>query len=254
MLLWLDTFTERFAPEIAVDAIRVLEDAGFDVEVSGSGRCCALTWISTGQLGAARRILRRTVDDLAEHARRGMVIVGLEPSCTAVLRSDALELLGEEDAAARDVAAATRTLAEQLASARPDWSPPSLAGAQVVAQPHCHHHAVLGWAADEILLRAAGATVTRLGGCCGLAGNFGVERGHHEVSVAVAETELLPAVRAAPDGAVVLADGFSCRTQLDQLSERHGLHLAQLLASRLGDHPPLADGAEPGSTEVTGPG
>jgi len=90
----------------------------------------------------------------------------------------------------------------------------------------------MGWEADAKLLEAAGATVRRLGGCCGLAGNFGVERGHYDVSVAVAETALLPAVRDAAD-AVVLADGFSCRTQLDQLAHVSGIHLAQLLASRL---------------------
>jgi Fe-S oxidoreductase len=103
----------------------------------------------------------------------------------------------------------------------------------VVAQPHCHHAAVLGWAADARLLERAGATVTRLGGCCGLAGNWGVERGHHDVSVTIAEQQLLPAVRAAVDDVVVLADGFSCRTQLDQLSDRQGQHLAQLLAAHL---------------------
>ena len=111
-----------------------------------------------------------------------------------------------------------------------------LAGAEVVAQPHCHHASVLGWSADETLLRRAGASLTRVGGCCGLAGNFGVERGHYDVSAAVAETALLPAVRAAP-GAVVLADGFSCRTQLDQLAGVSGIHLAQLLASRLAEPP-----------------
>jgi Fe-S oxidoreductase len=87
----------------------------------------------------------------------------------------------------------------------------------------------MGWDADRSLLGAAGAEVQRVGGCCGLAGNFGAERGHYDVSVAVAETALLPAVRAASPGAVVLADGFSCRTQLAALSERRGLHLAQLL-------------------------
>jgi Fe-S oxidoreductase len=102
-----------------------------------------------------------------------------------------------------------------------------------VAQPHCHQHAVLGWEADAALLRAAGAAVNAVGGCCGLAGNFGVERGHYDVSVAVAEIALLPAVRAAGAGATVLADGFSCRTQLDQLAGVHGTHLAELLASRL---------------------
>jgi len=102
-----------------------------------------------------------------------------------------------------------------------------------VAQPHCHQHAVLGFTADSDLLTGAGARLQALGGCCGLAGNFGVERGHYEVSVAVAEQALLPAVRGAGPATVLLADGFSCRTQLDQLSSRTGLHLAQLLASRL---------------------
>ena len=123
---------------------------------------------------------------------------------------------------------ATRTLAELLAGT-PGWAPPSLDGLQVVAQPHCHHHAVMGWSADAALLRTAGATVTRLGGCCGLAGNWGVERGHHEVSLAVAAQQLLPAVQDLDPAAVVLADGFSCRTQLDQLTDRRGIHLAELL-------------------------
>jgi Fe-S oxidoreductase len=91
----------------------------------------------------------------------------------------------------------------------------------------------MGWDADSALLARAGAQVRAVGGCCGLAGNFGVERGHYDVSVAVAQTALLPAVRDAPPGAVVLADGFSCRTQLDQLGQVTGVHLAQLLASHL---------------------
>jgi len=100
-----------------------------------------------------------------------------------------------------------------------------------VVQPHCHHASVIGWDADAALLARTGATVTRVGGCCGLAGNFGVEQGHYEVSVAVAEHDLLPAVRAAGEGAVVLADGFSCRTQLDDLAGVRALHLAELLAA-----------------------
>jgi Fe-S oxidoreductase len=160
-----------------------------------------------------------------------MPVVGVEPSCTAVLRGEAVALV--DDPAAERVAAATRTLAELL-TATPGWEPPSLAGVEVVAQPHCHHHSVMGWSTDERLLRSAGATVTRVGGCCGLAGNWGVERGHHDVSVAIAEQALLPAVGAAGPDAVVLADGFSCRTQLDQLAGRRGVHLAQLLARHTG--------------------
>ena len=125
------------------------------------------------------------------------------------------------------MAAATTTLAELLA-ATPGWVPPDLRGTTVIAQPHCHHHAVMGWQADADLLAATGATVRRLSGCCGLAGNFGVEIGHYAVSVAVAEQQLLPALDADPD-AVVLADGFSCRTQVDDLRGRASVHLAQLL-------------------------
>jgi Fe-S oxidoreductase len=167
--------------------------------------------------------------------RSGVPIVGLEPSCTAVLRGEIAELL-PEDPRAPKVRAATRTLAELLA-ATGTWSPPDLAGVRAVAQPHCHHHAVMGWHRDSELLARAGAEVSAVGGCCGLAGNFGVERGHYEVSLAVAQTALLPAVRGAAPGTVVLADGFSCRTQLDQLARVRGVHLAQLLASRLEDRP-----------------
>ncbi|WP_232807065.1 FAD-binding and (Fe-S)-binding domain-containing protein [Geodermatophilus chilensis] len=224
--LWVDSFTDHFAPEVAEATAAVLEDAGYRVQVPPAEACCGLTWITTGQLDAARRTLGRTVELLAPLVDAGVPVVGVEPSCTAVLRHEALELVG--GAAAERVAAGTRTLAELLRQT-PGWTPPSLVGVEVVAQPHCHHHAVLGWATDERLLREAGATVTRVGGCCGLAGNWGVERGHHEVSVAIAEHQLLPAVRAAGPDAVVLADGFSCRTQLDQLADREAVHLAQLL-------------------------
>ncbi len=228
VLLWPDTFTDHFAPQIGIAAVRVLEDAGFTVSIPRRTACCALTWISTGQLDAARRILRRTVADLLPAAQAGIPIVGLEPSCTATLRSDSMELL--DAPAATAVAGATHTLAELLATV-PDWQPPRLSGARVLAQPHCHHAAVMRWDADERLLRAAGANLTRVAGCCGLAGNFGVERGHYEVSVAVAETALLPAVRGAPAETTVLADGFSCRTQLADLAERPAVHLAELLAA-----------------------
>jgi FAD/FMN-containing dehydrogenase/Fe-S oxidoreductase len=228
--LWVDSFTDHFAPEVAEAVARVLEAAGYRVQVPGDETCCGLTWITTGQLDAARAILARTVAALAPIVDAGIPVVGVEPSCTAVLRGDAVELVG--GAEAERLAAGTRTLAELL-SATPGYAPPSLAGLDVVAQPHCHHAAVLGWSADEALLERAGARVTRLGGCCGLAGNWGVERGHHDVSVTIAGQQLLPAVRDLPEDAVVLADGFSCRTQLDQLAGRRGSHLAELLARKL---------------------
>jgi len=238
-VLWVDTFTDHFTPAVGQAAVRMLEVAGYSARVTEKAVCCGLTWISTGQLDGARRQLRRSLDALAPYD--GIPIVGLEPSCTAVLRSDITELLPDDPRAVR-VKAATKTLAEQL-RATEGWTPPSLDGVHGVAQPHCHQHAVLGWDADATLLEDAGADISAVGGCCGLAGNFGVERGHYDVSTAVAETALLPAVRSAvrsaggaAGGAVVLADGFSCRTQLDQLAQVSGTHLAQLLASRL-EHP-----------------
>ncbi|MDX6311888.1 MAG: hypothetical protein QOF44_1352, partial [Streptomyces sp.] len=227
VVLWVDTFTDHFSPEVGIAAVRVLEAAGFSVRIPPRRLCCGLTWISTGQLDAARRILRRSVASLAPEAERGVPIVGLEPSCTAVFRGDAEHLLPDDPHRAA-VAGATRTLAELLTER--DAPLPDLTGVRAVAQPHCHQHAVMGWATDRALLEKAGATVEAVGGCCGLAGNFGAERGHYEVSAAVAETSLLPAVRAADEGTSLLADGFSCRTQLDQLAGRRGVHLAQLLA------------------------
>ncbi len=226
VVVWADTFTDGFAADAGRAAVEVLERAGLRVGVVGESACCGLTWVSTGQLSAARRIVRRTLDVLHPYVERGVPVVGLEPSCLATLRSDAVELT--DDPRAAEVAAGVRSLAEVL-SGLGGWTPPDLSGTTVVVQPHCHHASVVGWQADADLLARTGASVTRVGGCCGLAGNFGVEKGHYEVSVAVAEHDLLPAVRAAGEGAVVLADGFSCRTQLADLVDVRAIHLAQLL-------------------------
>jgi FAD/FMN-containing dehydrogenase/Fe-S oxidoreductase len=233
VVVWADTFTRAFAPQLCEAAVAVLTEAGFDVVVPGRASCCGLTWISTGQLDGAKARLRAAVADLAEYAERGLTIVGLEPSCTAVFRGDLPELL--DDPRARAVAAATWTLAETLVG--PDdaprdlsWLYGRLSGQRVIAQPHCHQHAVMGYDADLAVLRAAGAEVETISGCCGLAGNFGMERGgHYAVSVAVAEHALLPALRAAPEGTRLLADGFSCRTQAGQLAGWPAVHLAELL-------------------------
>ncbi|NUP29502.1 MAG: (Fe-S)-binding protein, partial [Nocardia sp.] len=189
--------------------------------------CCGLTWISTGQLDGARARLRATLGALEDHVRAGGQVVGLEPSCTAALRADLPELL-PEDPRSVPVAAAVRTLAEFL-TAQPDWRPPNRAGRSMVVQPHCHHYSVLGFEADRRIFAQMGVDVTEIAGCCGLAGNFGMQKGHYEISTAVAANGILPAVdRAGPD-AVVVADGFSCRTQAAQLAGRRGRHLAQIL-------------------------
>jgi Fe-S oxidoreductase len=226
VVLWADSFTNHFSAQAGQAAVRVLERAGLRVALVDRSACCGLTWVSTGQLTAARRIMQSTVATLHTYVASGAVVVGLEPSCLATLRSDAVELTGDPRAA--EVAASVRSLAEVL-QGLPDWEPPRLDGLEIVVQPHCHHASVVGWQPDADLLARTGASVTRVGGCCGLAGNFGAVEGHYEVSVAVAEHDLLPAVRAAGPDAVVLADGFSCRTQLADLADVPALHLAELL-------------------------
>ncbi|MEV6835299.1 FAD-binding and (Fe-S)-binding domain-containing protein [Streptomyces sp. NPDC051133] len=224
--VWPDTFTEHLSPSVGRAAVRVLEAAGLRVALPptlvprggaiGDGRtrsvaalltarrgrvCCGLTYVSTGQLDRARAVLRRTLDLMEPVLRAGVPVVVLEPSCAAALRSDLPELLPDDPRAAR-LAAAVLTFAETLERHAPHWSPPAV-DRPVTGQTHCHQHAVLGDTADRRLRESAGLTGELSGGCCGLAGNFGFERGHFEVSRACAEDQLLPALREAPEGALV---------------------------------------------------
>ncbi|CAL9478878.1 FAD-binding and (Fe-S)-binding domain-containing protein [Streptomyces sp. enrichment culture] len=256
VVLWPDTFTEHLSPSVGRAAVRVLEAAGLRVALppvlrTGRARladgrsrtaaglltarrgrvCCGLTYVSTGQLDRARTVLRRTLDLMEPVLESGAPVVVLEPSCAAALRADLPDLLPEDPRAAR-LAGRVLTFAEALERHAPHWRPPRL-DRPVTGQTHCHQHAVLGDTADRRLRAAAGLAGDLSGGCCGLAGNFGFERGHYEVSAACAEEQLLPAVRSAPEGAVVLADGFSCRTQLEQLGGVRGRHLAEVLAEAL---------------------
>ncbi|MGW4020857.1 FAD-binding and (Fe-S)-binding domain-containing protein [Streptomyces sp. NPDC005009] len=256
VVLWPDTFTEHLSPSVGRAAVRVLEAAGLRVALPptlrpgsrpvGDARsrsalslltarrgrvCCGLTYISTGQLDRARAVLRRTLDLLEPVLATDAPLVVLEPSCAATLRTDAPELLHDDPRVAR-LAARVLTFAEALERHAPDWTPPVL-NRPVTGQTHCHQHAVLGEAPDRRLRAAAGLTGELAGGCCGLAGNFGFEEGHYEVSAACAEDRLLPSLRETPEDAVVLADGFSCRTQLEQLAGVRGRHLAEVLAAAL---------------------
>ena len=229
-LVWADSFSQTLDGAGARAVVDVLEANGF-APIVAPDACCGLTWITTGQLTGAKKHLASLLGILAPFAAAGIPIVGVEPSCTAVLRDDLADLL-PEDPRSMLVSGATHTLAEVL-SAVPESSRnlPSLEGVEIVAQPHCHHYSVMGWDTDQALLESLGARVTRLEGCCGLAGNFGMEAGHYDLSVAVASHSLLPSLSAQPD-AVYLADGFSCRTQAAQLAGRGGTHLATLLAGR----------------------
>ncbi|MFK0061984.1 FAD-binding and (Fe-S)-binding domain-containing protein [Streptomyces werraensis] len=257
VVLWPDTFTEHLSPSVGRAAVRVLEAAGMRVVLPptlrprsggrvGDARsrsplslltarrgqvCCGLTYISTGQLDRARAVVRRTLDLLEPVLATDAPLVVLEPSCAAALRTDAPELVHDDPRAAQ-LASRVVTFAETLERYAPDWTPPAV-NRPVTGQTHCHQHAVLGDGPDRRLREAAGLTGELAGGCCGLAGNFGFERGHEDVSRACAEEQLLPSVREAPQDAVVQADGFSCRTQLEQLGGVRGRHLAEILAEAL---------------------
>jgi FAD/FMN-containing dehydrogenase/Fe-S oxidoreductase len=244
VVLWPDTFSTFFHPAVARSAVRVLEDAGFRVTVPRQAVCCGLTWISTGQLGTARKVMERNLRALRPWIEAGTPVVGLEPSCTAVFRADAPELMPDDQDVQR-LAGQFLTFSELLLNRAPDgWSPPVLTRAATV-QTHCHQHAVTGFDADRELMGRAGLDATVLDeGCCGLAGNFGFERGHAELSMAIGELGVLPAVREAAPSALVIADGFSCRTQIEQGGTgRRALHLAEALALGL-DGPAPADHAE----------
>ena len=233
VVLWPDTFTNNFEPSVARAAVAVLEAAGFGVDVPHAPVCCGLTWISTGQLGIAKRVLRRTLGELGPALRSGTPVVVLEPSCAAVFRSDLPELMfGDEDA--HRLSKQTYTLGELLHAKAPDWEPPQTAASALV-QPHCHQHAIMGYDHEKQLLEDACVQAEVLdAGCCGLAGNFGFEKGHHDVSVACAEDKLMPAIRDADPGTLVLADGFSCRTQIRELApDRQPMHIAEVLAAGL---------------------
>jgi FAD/FMN-containing dehydrogenase/Fe-S oxidoreductase len=236
ILLWVDSFTDSFTPTGAQAAKELLEHIGYQVLIPDEAACCGLTWISTGQLDGAKKRLTNLLRVLSPYVEQGMEIVGLEPSCTAVLRSDLLDLLPQYPRAVK-VAQATRTVAEVISrvpsNPKLKWKAPDLSHMNLVVQPHCHQHAVMGFRDDQEILQSTGITFKQLAGCCGLAGNFGMERGHYDLSVAVAENALLPALRARDTKTVFLADGFSCRTQAEQLEGVDGITLAQLLMSAI---------------------
>ncbi|MEU1101768.1 FAD-binding and (Fe-S)-binding domain-containing protein [Streptomyces tibetensis] len=236
-VLFVDSFTRAFRPQVAGAASRVLADAGVPC-TPRDGLCCGLTWVSTGQLATARKIMGRTVAALDNGDDRPIIVA--EPSCAAALKRDVPELLGSE--AARRVADRVQTFTGALSDlADPGWTPPPLPE-NVVLQTHCHEYATFKGRRPADLLRRLGVrTVDEAEGCCGLAGNFGFEAQHYDTSIAVADLALTPRLDAL-DGRPVVADGFSCATQIDHLAgdqDVRALHLAELLD-------PAAD--QPGET------
>jgi Fe-S oxidoreductase len=230
VVLWPDTFTNYLQPDIGQAAVEVLEAAGYRVELPPAGLCCGRPLYDYGMLRLAKRRLRRVMDALSPEIAAGTPIVGLEPSCVAVFRDELVNLFPDEHA--DRLSKQTLHLSELLE--RDGWSPPRLVRTAVL-HGHCHHKAVMKTDAEEAVLRRLGLELDVLdAGCCGLAGSFGYERGErYDVSMKAGERSLFPAVRRAPDDALVIADGFSCRQQMAHGTGRRALHLAEVLALAL---------------------
>jgi FAD/FMN-containing dehydrogenase/Fe-S oxidoreductase len=235
IVLWPDTFTNHFHPEIGVAAVEVLEQAGYRVEVPDVHVCCGRPLYDYGMLDLARRYLLRTLDLLRDDIRAGVPVVGLEPSCLAVFRDELPNMLPHDEDAKR-LSRQSFHFSEFLD--REGIAPPRL-HRDAVLHGHCHHRATGSIDAEQRLLERMGVQVeVSDSGCCGMAGSFGFEAGHYEVSMACGERALLPNVRRASRGTLLVADGFSCRTQIEQAKDgRRALHVAQVMQLAL-DHGP----------------
>ena len=230
VLLWPDTFTNFFSPRIGFAAVRVLEAAGFGIVLPETRLCCGRPFYDFGWLAQAKRYWRRILARLRNEIRAGTPVVGLEPSCVSAFRDELVNLF-PHDEDARRLAQQVKTLAEFLRDV--DWQPPRHT-AKALVHAHCHHRAVLGLEADRALLDRLGLDWTLLdSGCCGLAGSFGFERDKYELSLAIGERVLLPAVRNAAPETLIVSDGFSCREQIAHGTERRAMHLAEVIAQAL---------------------
>ncbi len=237
VVLFADTFNNYLHPEPMKAATEALESAGFRVVVPMEHLCCGRPLYDYGMLDTARIFWRRMLSVLRPQIEAGVHVVGVEPSCVASFRDELPNLMPHDEDAKR-LSLQTLTLAEFLGSHAPDgWEPPRL-DRQAIVHGHCHHEATMGFDAEEKLMERMGLDFEVLdSGCCGMAGSFGFERGHYDISVAIGERRLLPAVREASPETLILADGFSCKTQVAELTERRALHLAQALAMAR-DHGP----------------
>jgi Fe-S oxidoreductase len=235
-ILWPDTFTNHFYPDAGRAAVEVLEAAGFQILVPARSLCYGRPLYDFGMLGTAKKLLREVLDTLRPWIEAGVPVVGLEPSCVAVFRDELTNLFPHDEDAKR-LNRQTNLLSEYLNRDAKDLRPPPLRRKALV-HSHCHHRAVMKTDDEEAVHRKLGLDLQMLdSGCCGMAGSFGFERDHFAVSRAVGELVLLPAVRAAPEDTLIITNGFSCHQQIEQLTGRRPLHLAQVLrmALRQGD-------------------
>ena len=235
VLLWTDTWNNYYHPQTLSAAETLLTQAGFRVETPQGHICCGRPLYDFGLLGAARAYLAKVLDRMAPQIDAGTPFIFLEPSCASVFKDELPELF-PDNARAKRLSGLVWLLADWLNAKAPGFAAGRLKGAHILVHGHCHHKAVFGGPANEIaLLRQAGATVEPIqAGCCGMAGPFGFEADKFEVSKTIANDGLLPAVQAAGPMTLIVADGFSCREQIAQLSDRQAMHFAEVLAGNCG--------------------
>jgi FAD/FMN-containing dehydrogenase/Fe-S oxidoreductase len=251
VILWADTFNNYFHPRVAAAATEVLEDAGFQVIVPTAPLCCGRPLYDYGFLDMAEGLLYEILNTLKPRIEAGVPMVGLEPSCLAVFRDEMLDLLPHNQDAKR-LHGQSFTLAEFLQ--RNNYDPPKLKRKAIV-HGHCHQKALIGMSAEKQMFQKMGLDAEVLDdGCCGMAGSFGFEEHKYDVSMKVYEHELGPRMRQLKKESLVLADGFSCKTQIEQATDRHPLHLAQVLQMAKSEGPggPAGEYPERGYTDLRG--
>jgi FAD/FMN-containing dehydrogenase/Fe-S oxidoreductase len=236
VILWPDTFNNFFHPETAKAAVEVLEDVGFDVVVPETDLCCGRPLYDYGMLDTAKRWLSQILAVLHDEIEAGTPMIGLEPSCTAVFRDELIELFPQNENAIR-LSRQTFTLAEFFKKVAPDYSIHRLTRKALV-HGHCHHKAIMKVDCDAELFDSLGLDFDIIdSGCCGMAGGFGFEKDHYDVSIGCGERVLLPMVRHAGKETLIIADGFSCREQIHQMTDRQALHVAQVLQMAMSEGP-----------------
>ena len=244
VMLWPDTFNNYFLPDTAKAAVDVLEAAGFRVYLPKANLCCGRPLYDFGMLDRAENLLLEILDALAPAIEAGIPVIGLEPSCVAVFRDELCNLFPKDERAQR-LARQTFLLSEFLQKRAANLPLPRLER-KALLHGHCHHKSVMKMTDEEAVLHRMGIDFqSPASGCCGMAGSFGFERDKYAVSMAVGELELLPAVRRAPPDWLVVADGFSCREQIAQGTDRHALHLAEVIQMALQHGPAGPDDGVP---------
>ena len=232
VLLWPDTFNNYFLPQTAIAAVKVLEAAGFRVTLPKSILCCGRPLYDFGFLDRAKRLLLQTLGVLSMEIESGVPLVALEPSCAAVFRDELVNLF-PDDPRARKLSQQTFLLSEFLEKRAQHFEMPKLQ-AKALVHGHCHHKSIMKMTDEESVLRRLGLDFHfPAPGCCGMAGSFGFEHDRYDISLAIGELELLPAVRAEPADSLIIADGFSCREQIVQCTGRKALHLAEVIQTAL---------------------